>query len=244
MIWFNKVLKRIILSIMLGGFMICSYAQQFETNFATPSHLGMTGLIYTPSAYLPEWGMVDIGFTHYDKDAAFTFEAGNYAEHSFLANFTFLPFVEMTLKLTKPYTDVTGEHYGLGDRSISFRVQILKERKNLPAVVIGIQDPNTIQAFFNTNYIVLTKKYHLNNFAVVANLGYGLLIEETNGDYLEGVFGGVQMHWKKFNFIAEYDTDQFNLGVGYQHNKRFFLKAALVNGRYPTGSINLRFFIR
>lgn len=219
-------------------------AQQDLRNYAAPSQLGMTGLIYTPSAYLPKWGMLDFGFTHYHKNAAFTFGANEYSERSFLTNMVFLPFMEFSLKLTKPYTTPVDDNYGLGDRSISIRAQVLKERTHLPAILIGVQDMLSSNSFFKTNYIVFTKKVDIKQFVMVTSLGYGYSPEEALGDYLQGTFGGVQVYWKTINLLAEYDTDQFNLGLGYQFKKMLFLKTALVNGRYFSGSINLRFFIR
>ena len=219
-------------------------AQEDFRNYAAPSQLGMTGLIYTPSAYLPEWGMLDFGFTHYHKNAAFTKGANEYAERSFLTNVTFLPFMELSLKLTKPYITPVDDNLGLGDRSISIRAQLIKERKYLPAILIGVQDAFGESSFFSTNYLVFTKKYNLRQFEVVTTLGYGHSFKETRGEYLQGTFGGVQAYWKTVNFIAEYDTKQVNIGLGYQFKKMLFLKTALVNGRYFSGSINLRFFIR
>lgn len=244
----KKRLKNLIeLGVLMALFCIvlnAINAQQDFRNYAAPSQLGMTGLIYTPSAYLPKWGMVDFGFTHYHKNAAYTFGANEYAERSFLSSITFLPFMELSLKLTKPYTTPVDDNYGLGDRSISIRAQLMKERKHLPAILIGIQDAFGESSFFSTNYLVFTKKYSLKQFEVVANLGYGHAFKETRGDYLQGAFGGVQAHWKAVNFLAEYDTEQLNIGLGYQFKKMLFLKAALVDGRYFSGSLSLRFFIR
>lgn len=242
---FYLLLKRGMLLIWFCGFVSCLHAQEIQNNYATPSHLGITGLIFTPSAYMPEWGMLDFGFSHFPKDASFTFEAGQLPERTFLSSMTFLPFLELSLRLTRPYSNEYNDGYGIGDRSISIRAQVLKERKKLPAIVLGIQDPFAVQSFFNTNYLVFTKKYSLKKIDIVANLGYGHSFEEDRrGDYLQGAFGGVQVYWKEVNFLAEYDTKQLNIGAGYQFKKMLFLKTALVNGRYFTGSINLRFFIR
>lgn len=243
--WFYLLLKRGILLILLSGSAIYSYAQQSQSDFSTPSHLGMTGLVYTPSAYMPKWGTLDFGFTHFHKNASLTFEAGESAERTFLSSVTFLPFLELSLRITKPYSKVNSDSYGIGDRSISLRAQVLKERKYVPAIVIGTQDPFAYQAFFNTNYLVLTKKYSFKKINVVTNLGYGVSFEEeARGDYLQGVFGGIQVHWQTLHSSLEYDTNHFNFGFGYQLKEFLFLKAALVNGQYFTGNINLRFFIR
>ena len=169
------IIKRLKGLMKLGALMAISCillnsanAQEDFRNYAAPSQLGMTGLIYTPSAYLPKWGMLDFGFTHYHKNAAFTKGANENAERSFLSSMTFLPFMELSIKLTKPYTTPIDDNYGLGDRSISIRTQLIKERKYLPAVLIGIQDAFGESSFFSTNYLVFTKRYSLNQFDVVA----------------------------------------------------------------------------
>ncbi|MEM6321265.1 MAG: YjbH domain-containing protein [Bacteroidota bacterium] len=155
------------------------------------SHFGNLGLIYTPSAYLTNWGDLYIGITHYPAKTSYTFEQGESAERSFLAHLGFLPFGEFTLKLTKPYNS-SDKNYGIGDRSVSFRLQVLKETKNRPALLVGTQDPFAVSSFFNTNYAVLSKKYQLKNLEFNANVGYGFKIEEAQGHILQGIFGGIQ----------------------------------------------------
>ena len=118
------------------------------------SFFGNPGLIHTPSAYLSGWQNLKIGMTHYPAATSFTFEGGESTERSFWAHLGFLPFGEVSLKLTRPYNS-GDKNYGVGDRSISFRFQVLKEKKNRPALLIGVQDPFAIQSFFNTNYICL-----------------------------------------------------------------------------------------
>jgi len=214
-----------------------------NNDFATSSHLGTTGLIFTPSAYLSQWGMVDIGYTHYSPATSFTYEAGLSPERSFFINTAYLPFAEVSFKVTKPYVTPVDSIYGIGDRSVSLRFQVLKETKNWPAVVVGTQDPFTVRAFFNTNYVVLTKKYPIKKLTVVPNLGYGFALSETEGDYLRGVFAGVQTSWKNWQLSAEYDTHTINTGLSYSLKNWLFLKAALINQQYFSGSIHFRFSI-
>jgi len=214
-----------------------------NNDFTQTSHLGITGLIFTPSAYMSEWGTVDIGYTHYSPETSFTYEAGQSPERSFFINTAYLPFAEVSFKVTKPYVTPVDSIYGIGDRSISLRFQILKENKNWPALVIGTQDPFTVRAFFNTNYVVLTKKYPIKKLNLVANLGYGFALQETEGDYLQGIFAGVQTNWKNWQLSAEYDTHSFNTGLSYSFKNWLFIKAAFINQQYFSGSISFRFSI-
>jgi len=234
-------LRKIVFSILFLSISQLCFTQQ--NDFAISSHLGTTGLIFTPSAYLSQWGAVDIGYTHYSSATSFTYEAGRSPERSFFINTAYLPFAEVSFKVTKPYVTPVDSIYGIGDRSVSLRFQVLKETKNRPAIVIGTQDPFTVRAFFNTNYMVLTKKYQLKQITVVANLGYGFALEETEGSYLQGVFTGVQTFWKNWQLSAEYDTDTFNTGLSYSFKNRLFLKAGLIDQQYFSGSIHFRFSI-
>ena len=207
------------------------------------SFFGHSGLIYTPSAYLSNWGDLNIGITHYPAATSFTFERGESPERSFWAHLGFLPFGEVSLKLTKPYNS-SDKNYGIGDRSISFRLQILKEKKNRPAILIGIQDPFSVSSFFNTNYIVLSKKHEIKQIEINANLGYGFKIEEARGHVLQGIFGGMQAKWRQLRIMAEYDADRINFGMGYQYGEWVSTNLALINGRYLSASLALHFSLK
>ena len=207
------------------------------------SFFGHSGLIYTPSAYLSNWGDLNIGITHYPAATSFTFERGESPERSFWAHLGFLPFGEISLKLTKPYNS-SDKNYGIGDRSISFRLQILKEKQNRPAILIGVQDPFSVSSFFNTNYIVLSKKHEIKQIEINANLGYGFKIEEARGHVLQGIFGGMQAKWRQLRIMAEYDADRINFGMGYQYGEWVSTNLALINGRYLSASLALHFSLK
>lgn len=214
----------------------------------SPAHLGFPGLIYTPSAYLAKWKTVDIGYTHFSKGTSLTYEAGKSPERAFIASIAFLPFAEISLKLTRTYPNLIStsttawKYYGIGDRSVSLRLRLLKETKNRPAVVIGIQDPGISDlSFFNTNYVVLSKTTRFKEISISTNLGYGY---SSKSEFLHGIFGGIQTSWKSISALAEYDTTHLNIGVGYQIKNLFFIKAALAQGKYFSGNASFRFQLK
>ena len=90
-----------------------------------PSLLGFPGLLHTPTAYLSDWKSLYFGMTHYPAATSFTFEPGESMERSYWTHLGFLPFGEVSIRLTKPYNS-SDKNYGIGDRSISFRLQVLK----------------------------------------------------------------------------------------------------------------------
>ena len=207
------------------------------------SLFGNPGLMHTPSAYLSNWGDVHFGMTHYPTATSFTYEAGESRERSFWTHLGLLPFAEVSIKLTKPYNS-SDKNYGIGDRSISVRVQVLKEKANRPAVLIGVQDPFTVASFFNTNYLVLSKKRQLNQIELNANLGYGFKIEEAQNHILQGIFGGLQVKWRQVRTMIEYDAERINLGIGYQYKDWVRTNLALVDGRYLSAALAFRFSLK
>jgi len=232
----------------LGQFFL-GYTQLVQ-EFTNISPLGIPGLIYTPSAYTADWGEVQLGYTHFSQRASLSYEAGTAPERSFLASIVFLPAVELSLKVTRPYSNlvknfVSGpRYYGIGDRSISLRVQLLKEKKNRPAILVGIQDLGTASAFFKTNYIVLSKKMMLKQVALSTTLGYGRPIGEARAIFLNGPFGGIQAEWKGLSGLIEYDTERINLGLTYKMKNRLAIQLGLINGQYFIISISSRFRLK
>ncbi len=204
------------------------------------SFLGYSGLVYTPSAYTAKWGALHTSYTHYDKNAAFTFEAGESNERSFVTNIGFLPFAEFSIRLTKPYNS-SDKNYGIGDRSITGRIQILKERKYRPAILIGTNDFAAVSSFFNATYFVASKSAIIKGIHLNGNLGYGFKFNDARRDYLQGVFGGAQMSYKTINLMAEYDAERWNIGLGYQYKQFLFLKTALIDLQYVSFNIGLQF---
>jgi len=218
------------------------YHNKLRSQSPDISSLSYPGLINTPSAYVSNWGDVYFGGTHFHKNAAYTFEAGESNERSFWLHLGFLPFGEVSLRFTKPYA--IRPEYGIGDRSISFRLQLLKETKNRPAILMGTQDPFAIQSFFNTNYLVLSKKYQIKQIEINTNLGYGFKIEEARAHVLQGIFGGMQAKWRQLRIMAEYDADRINFGIGYQYKGWVRTNLALINGRYLSASLALHFSLK
>ena len=239
---------KFILLIFFNSLFVSGFTQQNE--ISTPAQLGFTGLIYTPSASINPWKTVDLSFTHFSKGTSFTYLAGIKEERAFNANLVFLPRVELSVKLTRPYSNLRPDYqpgsgqprnWGIGDRSYSLRIMVVEEKNNRPALTIGIQDPFANLAFFHTNYLVTSKTFTLNEIRFYTNLGYGISWEDTPGDYLQGLFGGIQVVWKNLSSNIEYDTNNWNIGLGYQFKERLFLNMALIDAKYFSGNISYRF---
>ena len=229
-----------LLFFLLNTSFLVGQNQLTTTSSIDLSTLGYSGFINTPSAYTVNWSSLSFGFSHFNKEITNTHEEGITDGRAFWSTIGFLPRAELTLRITRPY-NAKHKNYGIGDRSVAVRFQVLKEKKYLPALVIGIHDPLSVKAFFNTNYVVLTKSYQYNSVLLIGNVGYGFKVEETVGHHLLGIFGALQVNWKQLKVMAEYDADYFNIGAKYQFKQWMALSAALVGTKYLSASVNLRF---
>lgn len=207
------------------------------------SLLGYSGSAIIPSAYLGADRTLNIGFTHLPVEQAFQPYGTDINKDARLlfANFSFLPFMEITFGINKPYNV---KDKGLGDRTIITRFQLLKERKHLPAVLVGLHDTFTKSSFVNTNYLVLSKTFSPNKgWAIISHLGYGIKIIDAKDHTLLGIFGGATLHWKFLGVSIEYDADRINTSVKLNIKDRVYLKATLLDNKYLTISTNVRFLI-
>ncbi len=206
--------------------------------------LGYAGSIIMPTAYLSPDRTLNIGGSHLPNEVMFQ----NYGDQQnkgarlLYLNFTFLPFMEVTFGLNKPYSPEFVDDIGLGDRTISARIQLLKEKKNRPAIMIGLHDTFTKQSFNNTNYIVASKQiFQKKEVAFFAHAGYGFSIIEAEGHFLIGAFGGGEVRWKFIGATLEYDTERINASLKATIKNRVFIKAALLDLKYFSASVNVRF---
>ncbi len=222
-------------------------SQELISNPSGQSLYGFSGLIFTPTAYTSNWGDVHLGWSHFDKSVALNyggFGKGLENERSHWAHIGFLPFAELSVKLTKPY-DKASTDFGLGDRSISFRLQLLKETAKRPAILIGVVDPFIQVPIFEARYIVVTKSFFFRDIRVISNLGYGLKVNKNsrNND-LQGLFGGFQLNWRQVKLNIEHDASHINVGTGYAFRNWLFFNAAFVDLKHFSGSVHARFSIK
>jgi len=177
---------------------------------------GHNGQLITPSAYLPEDRTFRVGYGHLSKDAAFTLLSQQKGVGDGIAYVTlgFLPFMELNVRLTRPYGDNTDNtELGIGDRSYAARFQLLKETEKLPAIAVGFHDLFNLSSYFNTSYIVASKSFSFSELKFTGHLGYGHIFQEPFGSYLKGVFGAATVQWKYLEGMIEYDAENINVGI-------------------------------
>jgi len=207
---------------------------------------GTTGLLNIPSAEMQQEGTFFMG-ANYLPDAMtpewFDYNTGNY-----YFNITFLPFFEFTYRLTLMKMN-TGNYNQ--DRSFGMRLRLLRERENLPAVVIGGNDLYTTLGgstqYFNALYAVASKNFSLGNSSLGVTAGYGYkgFGKQQHGN-LEGPFGGVSFapgFFTPLHFIGEYDSNAVNAGASVLLWRHLFLFGLLHNMKTPAGGFALFFYL-
>ncbi|MEM1323364.1 MAG: YjbH domain-containing protein [Bacteroidota bacterium] len=196
--------------------------------------MGNSGLLITPVAELSEDRTLYVGYSYFGAEQRqFVPRSSSGLESSasrtIFANLTFLPFLEMTLRVAKPYD--AGQSLGIGDRSIFMKIRLLKEKGLRPGLSLGLHDVlSSFGAYFQTNYLVASKSFSLSgDWSVHSSLGYGMKFKNTNEGYLLGLFGNTSLRWKQLQLVMEYDADQFNTGIKCSLFDRLFVNIGALN---------------
>ncbi|MCK5824933.1 MAG: YjbH domain-containing protein [Ichthyobacteriaceae bacterium] len=219
---------------------------------------GMTGLLNIPSADTNKDGDFMIGGNFLPQ--AITPEAFSYNSGNYYINATFLPFIEVAYTLT--FLKVFDGSFNQ-DRSISTKIKILNENDNTPSLAVGINDiistgmttlfkfrqkseyniKNHSNQYYRSMYITGTKKFDVNNFNVEATFGWYTTFM-FSGNSLDGIFGGIRAKskdWKSLEFIAEYDSQNINIGASLNIFNGFKLHALLYQQEYITAGLQYKF---
>ena len=214
--------------------------------FAEKSNLvGNSGLILVPTGYILQDSHCRFGYGQLPWPYTYI-EQGEHDELFYNASIAFLPFLELMFGIVNPL----GKEWGIGDRTASIRVQVLKEGQRKPALVIGTQDPFGVVAQdwaqqMNTLYFVASKSFLLPYAKKVSvHYGHGVDWLKAGVHYLQGPFGGVEWNATPYtSLLAEYDGDKVNLGIrGQAYN--FQLLLVWLEGKTFTGGISYRFSLK
>jgi hypothetical protein len=205
------------------------------------SLFGTTGLVTVPTARMQEDGTLSFGVSYFDKKNQQYFEGTKNLGVAYI-NFTFLPFIELVMRVNKALY-YSADNYTV-DRFPLIKIRLIKEREYWPAIAIGAHDFGSTSDWktvhFNATYIVLSKKYH--DFDL--HLGYAPRIVKALYYQLDGPFGGIAYTPdKSIHLYAEYDTRYINAGLQYQFLKHFAVNLAAINFNSFSGGINYKVFL-
>ena len=215
---------------------------------------GSNGLFHVPVAYLPEdrTAIAGVHFLHRDY-ASYKYRLDKTHQWHGMAAFVtvaFLPRMEFQFR----YTHLLGREISSStryfpDRMLTFRFLALKERRYVPALTLGLQDPTYLfggeKGYYTSHYAVASKSAQSSRFRVSGHLGYGfpLLSQQRSPDrvYYQGLFGGTSFSLTRFpsaEFVLEHDSQYWNMAVKILFLKHLQVLAGLHQGRAFSGGLS------
>ncbi|MBD3183658.1 hypothetical protein GF312_15310 [Candidatus Poribacteria bacterium] len=209
---------------------------------------GSNGLLYIPTAQMQNDRHVKIGMTWLNKES-FAYGEGKYNGLASFATIGYLPFMEISLRLTRKLD--FPEIQALGDRMIIIRIRPIKEGRVYPAVVFGAHDfiwsvPESPTNEFNALYAVASKTLVLESVInkMGLHLGYGSdLIKAKHREFV-GLFGGVDLYFTpNIALMMEHDSSRFNWGAKLSLFNKLEVVAALLDFSVFSAGMNFRFSI-
>lgn len=209
---------------------------------------GTSGLFFIPTAEIQRDGTVTAGITYLNKELL-SFGNFKYNAYTPFIALTFLPFVELSMKLTW-LIDYPLENQGIGDRTFNLRVRLIEEGNATPAVLVGFHDlfavfGGTDAIHNNALYAVGSKNISLdskilNSFSLHA--GFGLSALKAANHNFVGAFGGVSFKiLNVFELMAEYDGKKANSGLRVRLLNHISLLGGYLNNKYFSGQTSIYF---
>ncbi|MEI6899269.1 MAG: YjbH domain-containing protein [Bacteroidota bacterium] len=222
-------------------FTICLFLAK---GLSSQSLTGITGLMNAPSANFEKDGTFYMGANFINKEYIKTYTDGQFDCIVYYFDLTFLPFLEINYRNTRMLGN-SNDHHHTVDRSFSGKFRLLKERKYLPAIAIGANDPattaNSGNQYFSAAYIVASKNFEWRKNRLGGTLGWAYPAFRNN--LFAGLFGGVTFNpafYKQLTFMAEYDSRTFNVGASVFLFKHLYLFALLQGMRELGGGLSFK----
>lgn len=213
------------------------------------SIFGTTAWLNTPTAEMQEDGTFYLGSSFVNSNLIQSLADGKYNAFTYYFNITFLPFMEVNFGSTGLFDGTDDDN--TVDRRFSVRLRVLRERKYVPAIVIGIRDVYTSSAkesntnqYFSALFFVATKHIAVKKSEFGVSLGYGF--DAFRNNQFQGFFGGVTFSpsfLRQMKLIAVYDSQNFNLGADILFFKHLFVYAMLSDFEYFSGGFAYRVYL-
>ncbi|MBQ4279955.1 MAG: YjbH domain-containing protein [Rikenellaceae bacterium] len=224
--------------------------------------LGTTGLLLAPSAEMQRDGTVMLGANFLND--VFTPPQFPYNTINYYLNATLLPFLEVAYTATmfratdNPedpsyiYFPKKKGRFINQDRSVSVRLRLLRERKYIPAVVIGTNDcfhtsngGFMVSQFFSRIYVAMSKDFYIRNQRLTASLAY--IYHTQNRTLSNSISAGVAFSpsfARNLNVIAEYCDEQCNIGANYLLFNHLFAQVMLQRCKYFSGGLTYKIYLK
>ena len=202
-----------LIALALAAFALPAHAadvQQPATTAKVPNFFGSTGLLELPSAYVQNNGQVS-AFVGGTNDFVIGGVVGGIADRFELG------------------VSALGNTGGIGGDDVNVLVnakyQILREKRSLPALAVGVVDAAD-QLDLDPSWYVVASKYFTRSeieqrFALKGHVGFG------GGIYGDEPFGGAELFFDRhLSAMAEFRDGNINVGARYSY-KAFTATLAL-----------------
>lgn len=213
---------------------------------------GVPGYVRVPAATFNEDGTLFFG-SSFLPQKYLDYTHNNYDALAVYCSVTFLSFVEVDLRVTRILGLPEGSNHVV-DRVPTVRFRILKEKKWVPAVTIGLHDVITSleggeARHFGASYLVVTKNFHIPKwyFNIEATAGYGLSSFIWKNNELMGPFGALAFRYDKAPWLSlmfDYDGETPNAGLRVVCFKHLNIMAGFLGFSSFTGSISYQFRLK
>ena len=211
----------------------------------TTSLFSYTGYVTTPSAYVKD-SRLGLSYSYLPKNVSILHRVSS-DNQIFSASLGFFPFIECYFSVfVAPSVKEVGNYGAVKTRSPGFKIKILGEKNKIPAIAIGIFDPNFKKANLefstmnvSSTFLVVTKKLPLNKGSI--SVGYGFDTFSGRLARLEGMFGGLNINiYKNILLLVDYDTKYWSIGITAKLYC-FDVIIALVDDEFPAYRIGYNY---
>ena len=213
---------------------------------------GTSGLIHIPSARMLEDGQLVIGAAFIPKPYFQRYERRLNPGLNTYVTYALFPFMEVMFRYTHELNvPVSFETSYFPDRMFGFRARLLKEKKYLPALVLGLQDASAIFgetclgcSNYSATYFVGSKNFRTGFGNFDLSIGYAFDFKELKARDYKGVFGGVSFtssFYDDLSILFEHNSKGINTGFKLNLISKFNLMFGFWNLDKPTFAFNYLF---
>ena len=214
---------------------------------------GTRGLLHVPTAELYPDKTFAIGASFLPLPyMSYSRRGEEYDAYATYVTATFFPWMEVMFRYTHQIgNEVNPITQYFPDRMLTVRLQLLKEKKNMPAVLFGLQDmsgaagaTSESAVYYSATYGVATKNFEWQQWQVGVSAGYAFDFLDMPTTDFKGLFGGVSISHKSIKnvgLLLEHDSETFNAGVEVFLFNRLQLLLGAANFDAPVAGISYRY---
>ncbi len=206
---------------------------------------GLSGYWNSPSAQVLGDADAEVGYNTIPK--RWTYDHRNeYRNDVYFATVGFIPRVEVSARVTAipgfyKFQGIDSlTRYSDADRMLSGKLQVVRGRRWIPDLTLGVEDPFGTRRF-HTSYVVAGRSFRFGTTHVRADAGYAFILpRNVAGHTLKGGFLGVDARFiDALGLVAEYDSEKWNLGVKLRAPLGLTGRLVWLNAQSLSGGVGL-----